>query len=148
MTDDLKKRLRRTVTAWDTEGEKYEVLFNPDGPDAADRIEELEAKALKASYAVFLEKGRADEAQDKLARALRALPMPDDLQNEYMIERLRVAIERAEAAEDRIGELEAEIVRLRSHLQWIHDGAHTRGHTLPDIKERASIALEEGEDRG
>ena len=48
----------------------------------------------------------------------------------------------------RIEELEAEIVRLRSHLQWIHDGAHTRGHALPDIKERASIALEEGEDRG
>ena len=72
------------------------------------RIEELEAKAMKASYAVFLEKRRADEAQDKLARALRALPMPDDLQNEYMIERLRIAIERAEAAEDRIGELEAQ----------------------------------------
>jgi hypothetical protein len=49
---------------------------------------------------------------------------------------------------DRIEELEAEIVRLRSHLQWIQDGAHTRGHTLPDIKERASIALGEGEDRG
>jgi len=47
----------------------------------------------------------------------------------------------------RIEELEAEIVRLRSHLQWIHDGAHTRGHALPDIKERASIALGEGEDR-
>jgi DNA-directed RNA polymerase specialized sigma24 family protein len=44
MSNDLMKRLRRTVTAWDTEGEKYEVLLNPDGPDAADRIEELEAE--------------------------------------------------------------------------------------------------------
>jgi hypothetical protein len=39
----------------------------------ASRIEELEAKAMKASYAAFLEKRRTDEAQDKLARALRAL---------------------------------------------------------------------------
>jgi hypothetical protein len=35
--------------------------------------------------------------------------MTDDLQNEYMIERLRIAIERAEAAEDRIEELEAKL---------------------------------------
>ena len=51
---------------------------------------------------------------------------------------------------DRIEELEDEVVRLSSHLQWIYDGAHTRGHTLPDIKERAGIALAElkGEDRG
>jgi hypothetical protein len=35
--------------------------------------------------------------------------MPDDLQNKYMIERLRIAIERAEAAEDRIEELEAKL---------------------------------------
>ena len=38
-----------------------------------DRIEELEANAMKASNAVFLEKRRADEAQAKLAKALGAL---------------------------------------------------------------------------
>ena len=39
----------------------------------ADRIEELEANVMKASNAAFLEKRRADEAQAKLAKALRAL---------------------------------------------------------------------------
>lgn len=34
-----------------------------------------------------------------------------------------------------------EIERLHSELQWIHDGAHTRGHTLPDIKARCHHAL-------
>jgi hypothetical protein len=49
--------------------------------------------------------------------------MTDDLQNEYMIERLRIAIERAEAAEDRVEELEAEN-KLLSESATI---AHLRG---------------------
>jgi hypothetical protein len=54
--------------------------------------------------------------------------MPDDLQNEYMIERLRIAIERAEAAEDRVEELEAEIEKkdeAYSVLEgWVDDTAY------------------------
>jgi len=42
--DDLAKRLRRTVTEQDTEGEKYEVPINLEGPPAAERIEALEAE--------------------------------------------------------------------------------------------------------
>jgi hypothetical protein len=38
--------------------------------EQADRIEELEAKAMKASNAAFLEKRRADEAEAKLAKAM------------------------------------------------------------------------------
>jgi hypothetical protein len=38
-----------------------------------ERIEELEAKAMKASNAALLEKRRADEAEGKLAKAVGAL---------------------------------------------------------------------------
>jgi hypothetical protein len=67
----------------------------------AERALRAEANAMKASNAALLEKRRADEAEAKL--------MNDDLQNRYMIERLRIAIERAEAAEDRIEELEEKL---------------------------------------
>jgi hypothetical protein len=63
MSDDIKKRLRRTVTEQDTEGEKYEVLFNLDGPDAADHIEELEAKLAKAKGVLEREIQRVQEIQ-------------------------------------------------------------------------------------
>ena len=65
----------------------------------AERALRAEANAMKASNAALLEKRRADEAEAKL--------MNDDLQNRYMIERLRIAIERAEAAENRVEELQA-----------------------------------------
>lgn len=43
--------------------------------------------------------------------------------------------------ESRDKEKDARIAELEAALKWIHDGAHTRGHTLPDIKEAAHIAL-------
>jgi hypothetical protein len=58
MSDDLVKRLRSPINA-----------MRPtlsDGRAAADLIEELEAKAMKASNAAFLEKRRADEAEARV----------------------------------------------------------------------------------
>jgi hypothetical protein len=55
--DDLVKRLRRSVTEQDTEGEKYEVPINLDGPFAADRIEALEAEnaRLRAAHLTIIQ---------------------------------------------------------------------------------------------
>jgi len=58
MSDDLVKRLRSPINA-----------MRPtlsDGRAAADRIEELEAKAMKASNAALLEKRRADAAEARV----------------------------------------------------------------------------------
>jgi hypothetical protein len=57
MSDDLVKRL------W--ESDEASALTN----QAARRIEELEAKVMKASNAALLEKRRADEAEAKLSKS-------------------------------------------------------------------------------
>jgi hypothetical protein len=93
MSDDLKKRLRRTVTEQDTEGEKYEVPYNLDGPDAADRIEELEAEVgrlktqCKGLAQSAMNNGQAlIIAEAKLAKAVEALVVIDALDPAGLIE--------------------------------------------------------------
>jgi hypothetical protein len=73
MSDDLLKRLRGAYKETDPEGETYTVRYNPDGPEAADRIDKLEANVMKASNAAFLEKRRAEDAEAKLNKAIDAL---------------------------------------------------------------------------
>lgn len=48
MTDDLVKRLRKVEP--DAPGERTRWYRNPDGPEAADRIEALEAALRKGQY--------------------------------------------------------------------------------------------------
>ncbi|MGA1207892.1 MAG: hypothetical protein ACO31Z_09040 [Litorivicinaceae bacterium] len=71
MSDDLVKRLRVAYKSTDTEGKTYTVRYNPDGPEAADRIEELEAKLAKAV-----------EALEKLHRRQDCLETFDAVVNE------------------------------------------------------------------
>jgi len=59
MSDDLVKRLL-DWEMWD-EGD-----INDTRKEAADRIEELEAKAMKAANAALLEKRRADAAESRV----------------------------------------------------------------------------------
>jgi hypothetical protein len=79
MSDDLVKRLRDASTealqaAWRrTDGGQDLALGAILAEQAADRIEELEANAMKASNAAFLQKRRADEAEAKLAKAVEAM---------------------------------------------------------------------------
>ena len=54
MSDDLVKRLRGAYKETDPEGETYTVRYNPDGPEAADRIEELEAEIKLLSEGVTI----------------------------------------------------------------------------------------------
>ena len=53
--------------------EPMTLMRTKDVKHLADRIEELEAKAMKVSNAALLEKRRADKAEAKLAKAVGAL---------------------------------------------------------------------------
>jgi hypothetical protein len=70
--------------------------------------------------------------------------MPDDLQNEYMIERLRIAIERAEAAEERVEELEAKLAKAVTFAEIVEKTGH--GALWPLALD--TLAELKGEDRG
>jgi hypothetical protein len=130
------------------------------GSPIADRIEELEAKAMKASYAAFLEKRRADEAQDKLARALRALErveLSTDTRKQGGIAMATLATkeewaERALRAEAKLEETQK---RMRFAAECLLTlGAYIKGETpytvatLGKGEDTLSIRFKGGEDRG
>jgi hypothetical protein len=85
MSDDLVNRLRGAYKETDPEGETYTVRYNPDGPEAADRIEELEAKLEEllavSKRAVRLSLDHADfklYAMEPMHQAIAAAELKDD----------------------------------------------------------------------
>ena len=78
--------------------------------------------------------------------------MTDDFEIKFMTERLRITIERSEAAENRIEELEAKLAKLtkaatKVHISYWHstDGVITG---MYELEQALRLGELRGEDRG
>ena len=83
MSDDLKQRLRQYLNRPDS---RYEVTMCYNGlrDEAADRIEQLEARNKELTLQLLATSGQAADALDKLAKAVEALrPFADVLKGNY-----------------------------------------------------------------
>lgn len=117
MADDLKERLRsqRVVNAWSRPlGPVDKECVNPDGPEAADRIEALEAD-LRAALKNGVEWARqAGEAKGRLEASEMAGIVEDWKERAEAAEgKLRVAVEALEGIADYPGLHADEAAHLR-----------------------------------
>jgi len=69
MTDDLVKRLRRRELDIDPVGNEGTLPVNPDGEEAADRIEALEAENRELAMQLLATDGQAQEALERAVKA-------------------------------------------------------------------------------
>jgi len=81
MSDDLKQRLRQYLNRPDS---RYEVTvcYNGLRDEAADRIEQLEARNKELTLQLLATSGQAADALDKLAKAVEALRSVEDEYND------------------------------------------------------------------